>query len=199
MGLGGRVASATAAEAHEEGSIVSDPYILKRPAAQRSGLSPRQILSLASDKKIRSKRVMDPASRQWTIAVHQVDLDKYIASFRKPRIQVMPEEEFSQPESAGLAEKLSLLVQPLWLTLAGAERYTGLPAALLESLITSGILPAIDVGRRKGGHWRVKRSDLEAINGVRQIPGRKFAAVMEERSVLAAGRFAGILGAAAAD
>jgi hypothetical protein len=28
-------------------------------------------------------------------------------------------------------------------------------------------LPAIDVGVRPGGHWRVKRSDLDAIQGDR--------------------------------
>jgi excisionase family DNA binding protein len=54
-----------------------------------------------------------------------------------------------------------------WITLDDAAEYTGLPASVLQRFIEAGRLPAIDVGVRPGGHWRVKRSDLDAIQGDR--------------------------------
>lgn len=55
-----------------------------------------------------------------------------------------------------------------WKNLAEAEEYTGLPASTLRSLIEMGELPARDVGVRAGGRWRVKRADLDALEGVTQ-------------------------------
>jgi excisionase family DNA binding protein len=61
-----------------------------------------------------------------------------------------------------------------WITLDEAEQYLGLPATVLRDLIEDGILPAIDVGIRAGGRWRVKRADLDAIEG-EKIPQAQHA------------------------
>ncbi len=149
-------------------------YLNKREAAARAGVSPRRILELASDKILRSKMVKDPRSHQMAVVVHEGDLDKYIDTFRTPAVEVM-----ARPSPSGtddLAEKLALLkaalappVLKLWLTLKEAEDHAGLPTSVLEMLIESGELPAFNVGVRKGGRWRVRRSDLDAIAGVTQV------------------------------
>lgn len=76
----------------------------------------------------------------------------------------------------GEAEKkrahLERLARPtVWLTLDECAEVTGLPASLVHSLIASGALPALDVGIRAGGKWRVKRTDLDAIQGSRLVAG----------------------------
>jgi hypothetical protein len=53
----------------------------------------------------------------------------------------------------------------LWLTLGEAEDYSGLPASILYRMIHAGALPTIDVGIRRGGRWRVRRVDLDGIEG----------------------------------
>ncbi len=54
-----------------------------------------------------------------------------------------------------------------WLTISEAAEYLGLPASTIERLVKSGTLPALDCGPRPGGKWRVKRSDLDALEGDR--------------------------------
>ena len=58
-------------------------------------------------------------------------------------------------------------VERLWLTLAEADAYIGLPEGFLLLQVKSGKLPALDVGVRPGGRWRVSKRDLEAIAGER--------------------------------
>jgi len=55
----------------------------------------------------------------------------------------------------------------MFLTIAEAADYIRLPASWLLAGIKSGDLPAIDAGVREGGRWRVKRRDLDAIEGKR--------------------------------
>lgn len=160
---------------------MSNPYINKRQAAARAGVSPRRILELAADQVIRSRKVKD-ASHQLAVEVHQADLDKYIATFRKPVAEVMGRPERSDE----LVEKLAMVKAALlpapepawkpWLSLGEGEAYTGLPASVLLMLIEQGDLPARDVGVRKGGRWRVRKVDLDAIAGVRQARGFRAAA-----------------------
>lgn len=56
-----------------------------------------------------------------------------------------------------------------WLTLADAADYSGLPASYLFGLIEAGELKARDVGVRPGGRWRIRKLDLDAIEGVSSI------------------------------
>jgi excisionase family DNA binding protein len=53
----------------------------------------------------------------------------------------------------------------LWLTLAEATDYSGLPESIVLQLVLTRKLPAMDVGRRRGGRWRIRRSDLERLEG----------------------------------
>lgn len=63
-------------------------------------------------------------------------------------------------------EKLTAPAVPAerqWMTLAEADAYIGLPEGFLLIQVKAGKLPALDVGVRPGGRWRVSKRDLEAI------------------------------------
>ena len=58
-----------------------------------------------------------------------------------------------------------------WLTIDEAAEFSGLPAFAIKTLLESGLLPGLDIGTAKwgpvGGRWRVKRADLEKLEGTR--------------------------------
>jgi excisionase family DNA binding protein len=60
---------------------------------------------------------------------------------------------------------------PLWLTLDQAADYSGLPAQILREMVIAGKLEAMDVGRRRGGKWRIRRLSLERIESPRPVCG----------------------------
>jgi transcriptional regulator with XRE-family HTH domain len=53
----------------------------------------------------------------------------------------------------------------LWLTLNEAADYSGLPAAVLLNFITLKKIQVLNVGRRRGGQWRIRRLDLDQFAG----------------------------------
>jgi hypothetical protein len=53
----------------------------------------------------------------------------------------------------------------LWLTLEQAADYSGLPAAVLLNFIALKKLNTLNVGRRRGGQWRIRRLDLDQFAG----------------------------------
>ena len=64
-------------------------------------------------------------------------------------------------------QMLQLVALKPWLTIHEAADSSGLPASAIKALILSGQLPGIDCGPRPGGRWRVKRVDLEKLEGHR--------------------------------
>jgi excisionase family DNA binding protein len=73
----------------------------------------------------------------------------------------------ARPGSAVLAFGGSgvVILQTPWITIDEAAEVSGLPASCIKTLIEAKQLPAIDVGPRPGGRWRVKRTDLEKLEG----------------------------------
>ncbi len=79
-----------------------------------------------------------------------------------------------RPTTADIARNIEAWVdRPLkpptpWITVVEAAEYSGLPVSVIERLIKSATLPAIDCLNaipRTAGRWRVKRSDLDALEG----------------------------------
>lgn len=60
------------------------------------------------------------------------------------------------------------VVKQSWVTVDQAESITGLPASVIRNLIEAQQLKAIDCGPRPGGKYRIKRSDLDALEGMNQ-------------------------------
>jgi excisionase family DNA binding protein len=144
--------------------------LTKELAAEQLGLSVRRLMELSAEGKPKRYREVDPETKREAVM------------FRFEEIKQMREESTAAPVPNALARvaRRFAIEAPAeasaaapsngdrpWVTLDDAADYTGLPASVLQRLIEAGRLPAIDVGVRPGGHWRVKRSDLDAIQGDR--------------------------------
>ena len=163
----------------------------KEEAAARMGsperpLSPRRVLELAQAGRIQSKRERDPQTGQTVVRIHAGSVERYLDEQSGERPREVREPQTPQTltkRGSELIELLRLLqagaagiatAQParLWLTLQESEEYAGLPASFLVVLIRSGKLPALDVGRRRGGRWRIRQLDLQKIEApLLMLPG----------------------------
>jgi hypothetical protein len=72
--------------------------------------------------------------------------------------------EMSKSDMSPSTSNVSRVRLPLWLTLQESVDYSGLPAAILLEFIAGGRLPALDVGRRRGGRWRIRKVDLRDLS-----------------------------------
>ena len=148
-------------------------YLTRKLAAQRLGISERRLLELAQHGEILREFVKDPNTHQKTSLFPVAGIESYLAARRRsngtPAAAAVP-----QPAIAPAAMLHTQPMQPqaLWLTLAQAAEYSGLPVAYLRQRIRSGWLRALNVGgKAKGGRWRVSRKALNAIEGTLQIEG----------------------------
>jgi excisionase family DNA binding protein len=124
------------------------------------------------------------------VRIHAGSIERYLERKRQPEPVPNPKErevrEVREPQAlARRGSELMELVRVLrdgcanraparlWLTLAEAADYSGLPAAILVRCITDGRLSAIDVGRRRGGRWRIRKVDLGKIDAFRLEPTPK--------------------------
>ncbi len=154
-------------------------WITKKEAAQllavrRNGgkpqpLSERRILEYTQAGALRSALQREPRHGQMAVMVSREDVLRLKherehpavlpAIPREPRQQKLLGTPASAPKQDTYANNRA------WLALNEAEAYTGLPESHLLGMIHSGELLARDVGVRPGGRYRVKRSDLDAIEG----------------------------------
>jgi excisionase family DNA binding protein len=142
----------------------------KQLAVRRNGskpqpISPRRILEFTQMGVLRSAKQRDPRSGQMMTVVSAADVERFRQERENPpTLPAIPNEP--RPRLLGSAPKQDAGANHRpWLTLFQAEDYTGLPETFLQSLIDHGTLPALNVGIRPGGRWRVKRTDLDAIAG----------------------------------
>ena len=145
--------------------------LTKHIAAERLGLSVRRIMELTADGTFTRHRAYDEGTKREAVMLDAAEVEKYkAASGATPapydrglvRLQLDEADKIAdEAEGDGRGDGR------LWLTLAESAEYTGLPASHLLAAIDSGELAARDVGVRPGGHWRVRRLDLDAIEGRR--------------------------------
>lgn len=168
--------------------MVSTSYITKEIAARILGVSPRRALELCSEGKIRSKEGHNPQTKRRQtllveedvrrLAAERTTLSDLVATAALPHVgsaspheaqaalQRASELSVRNPAEASHISAASPVPRN-WLTLDEAAA-CGLPASYLLSLIESGELPARNVGVRPGGRWRIRRADLEQLEGVRR-------------------------------
>lgn len=141
-------------------------YLTKEQAAKTSGRSVRRLLELASAGRIRKRIIRDNKNGNRELAVFDAG---DIADLAKGKIHPRGALQISGPvrpdASLQHAEVASVnhLIPRLWLTIAEAADYSGLPASFLSQLVDQKRLPALDVGVRPGGRWRVSKRDIDAI------------------------------------
>jgi len=136
--------------------------LTKHIAAGRLGLSPRRVLELSDEGKLTRHRAVDPATKREASMFDAAEVDAFAAAQTPTPVPLMiaaPAGESDDGDGRGDGR--------LWLTLGEAAAYTGLPVSHLLGAIGSGELAARDVGPRPGGHWRIRRLDLDAIAGRR--------------------------------
>jgi excisionase family DNA binding protein len=167
----------------------TNEWLSKEEAGVRLGkLSNRRVLELAAEGRLESERVRDPNTGQMVVRIHSGSIERLLdernapkpipdPSPRKPgevREPPHPSQSLARrvTEVMAIAQMLregyangaaSARSARLWLTVDEAADYSGLPAVTLRGLIGRGNLPAMDVGIRRGGRWRVRRIDLERI------------------------------------
>ena len=149
-------------------------YISKQLAAESLGLSPRRLLEISQTGQIKRRYARDPVTKRRQAIFRAADVARLADEIASRKCSVRPEAA-ERSESAALSHirtvppappQLERPARP-WITLADAEDYIGLPASYLLALIVAGELPARDVRTRAGGRWRVLRSDLDAMAGIR--------------------------------
>jgi excisionase family DNA binding protein len=149
--------------------------LTKHLAAERLKISVRRLMELSAEGQIKRHRAVDPATKREAVMFAAADVEKLqqvwnsVPGARAPlalpapagaiAAEAEPEEDYDAP------------LRP-WLTILQASEYSGLPASILLRFVESGRLPALDVGVRPGGHWRVRQIDVDAIEGDRRKGGR---------------------------
>lgn len=146
---------------------MKQPELLtKQVAAARLGLSVRRVMEMSMDDKFTRHRAYDPATKREAVMFDAAEVEEWRRSsspVAEPAALVV------HPKTMPESELASTGAGRLWLTLAEAAEYSGLPASILHAMIDAGDLAALDVGVRPGGHWRVRRLDVDAIEGRFQV------------------------------
>jgi len=148
--------------------------LTKHIAADRLKLSVRRLTELAAEGKFTRHRAFDPETRRDALMFDAAEIEAYqgrreydsapagtTAALVTTAPRRLPLDEYDIDEPAA-----AVTLRP-WLTIAESAEYSGLPASHLLGMIEAGELAARDVGIRPGGHWRVRRLDLDAIEGER--------------------------------
>lgn len=142
---------------------MSQSYLTREIAVRVLNLSPRRLLELAKRGQLATREAVDPLSKRRQLVYLEADVRRLAAARASGAVARIPA-PIPVPAPEPLPER------PLrpWLTLAEAADYSGLPESALRSLIERGRLAALDVGRRKGGRWRIHRLDLREMRGERR-------------------------------
>jgi hypothetical protein len=143
-------------------------YLSKAVAAERLGLSVRRLMELADQRGVPKYRQFDPQTRRQAATFASADIARLKAEWAP---KIAPAAAIPPSKSAAVVPAAAATPSPVqngprpWLDIAQASQYSGLPAAAIRDLIRRGKLRALDVGVRPGGRYRVKLSDLSALEG----------------------------------
>jgi excisionase family DNA binding protein len=135
--------------------------LTKEIAAERLNLSVRRLMEISAEGKLTRHREFDPSTRREAVMFDAAEVAALVEEWTPKSLVVRPLE---LPPGNGEAEPADRDQGRLWLTIAEAADYTGLPASFLHRLVDERRLPAFDVGVRPGGRLRVKRADLEMLS-----------------------------------
>lgn len=161
----------TTQEAQEPTKWPPDGWLTKKQAAERLGLSESRIAAMGGDDRdIHIIMSRNPESNQKVTLFHSGDVERIAFERENPAQASKVPAKLDKPivASPHYAEKfygVSPVSPKPWITISEAADYTGLPASILAKLVESGALPAIDCGPRVGGKWRIKRTDLDKLEG----------------------------------
>lgn len=154
-------------------------WLTREESARVIGVSTKTVEKLERDKKLHRKD-RKRAGKPPIAVYHPADVQKMAEEYqRSSEPGILPPELAQMPASspaplavrsqvpggflealAQISNKLVVRVsERLYLKIAEASLYSGLPQAYLKRLIREGKLSAL----RTGAGWRIKRCDLEAL------------------------------------
>ena len=64
-------------------------WLTKQQAAERLGLGVRRTLGMAADKTLKTRKVRDPATHQWSVRFHARDIERYL-ELRRQEAEAQP-------------------------------------------------------------------------------------------------------------
>lgn len=157
-------------------------WLTKTSASERLNRSPSRVAALGVEGAIKTQPAQNPVSKQRVTLFHEGDVERLAYErdhpkevSRVPAKLEQPSDAFSDLAKTGIwslrglprlgFERAELPPLKPWLTLAEAAEYSGLPVSMIRAFIDAGSLKHLNVGPRPGGRWRVKRSDLDALEG----------------------------------
>jgi len=149
-------------------------FLEKKIAAERLGVTESRVAQLGD--AIKTQRARNPKSHQWVILYHEGDVERYRFERENPsEVPKLPAkidkpnpfEELAKTGMLSIRNLPTVAEKKPWMTISEASEWSGLPASTIARLIKTGVLLAIDCGPRPGGKWRVKRLDLEKLEGLR--------------------------------
>ena len=151
-----------------------DGWLTKAEAAKRLGLSESRTAALGGARGPITTKRERAASGQMVTLFHAGDLERFLFQREHPEeVSKLPvETAFTDLAKTGMMSVRGLprveaeTLKP-WVTIDQAAEITGLPASDIRHAVEFGELPARDCGPRPGGKWRIKRSDLDALQGQR--------------------------------
>ena len=145
-------------------AIVPAPeYVSKQIAAERLGLSVRRVLELSLSGAIKRRQVLDPVTKRRQTVFAAQDIQRAVAEGKRlVPVRGAAGEVAAVPPVQATPAPLQVSDRP-WLTVEEAADYSGLPASFLLGMVEGGRLPALDVGVRPGGRYRIARRDVDAI------------------------------------
>ncbi len=158
-------------------------WLTKKEAAERLGLSESRVAAMGvigrldqeiRPNDIRTSRGRSPDSNQTVTLFNEGDVERVIFNRKNPAEVAKVPARLNKPSFEDLAmgayvksiQDASVSARP-WITVLEAAEYSGLSASAIEKLIKSKQLAALDCGPRPGGRYRVKRTDLDKLEGTR--------------------------------
>lgn len=151
--------------------IGQDTWLTKQQAAAQLQVAEKTIDRMAKAGELQ-KQTFKRAGQVPIVVFHPGDVERARVA-RAPQAFIVPETGGHMSAVSGhpvrdMSTRMSELsvvpVRRLWLTLQQAADYSGLPTAVLLEFIGAGRLPALDVGRRRGGRWRIRQIDLRQLD-----------------------------------
>jgi excisionase family DNA binding protein len=143
--------------------------LTKQIAADRLGLSVRRIMEFSAEGRFTRHRAFDPETKREAIMFDADEIEAYAReAATTPAPGALIVQRRPTLDAYDVDDAAAIGAGRLWLTLAEAADYSGLPASILQAMVEVGELAALDVGVRPGGHLRIRRRDLDAIEGKRK-------------------------------
>jgi hypothetical protein len=71
-------------------------WLDKKQAAERLGLGLRRTLDLAHNKALKTEKVRDPVTHQWTVRFHAADIERYLELQAEYRLRELADVHFTR-------------------------------------------------------------------------------------------------------